>query len=67
MADPAVIQQRIDEIDAILAGGVKSTRYADRAMERDLDALRQERTHLTQSLAALSGRSSFRRVVFKNG
>ena len=63
MASPEVIQQRIDEIDTLLAGGVTEVRYGDRARKVDLQALRDERTRLQAQLS--SNRGGFRRVVFK--
>jgi hypothetical protein len=63
MADPSTTRDRIAQIDAILADGVRVSRQADRSTEWDLDALRKEREELQRQLAGASG-SRFRRVVF---
>lgn len=64
MADLTTIQTRIDEIDAILARGIRSASAADRRTEYDLDALAKERTRLA-GIVANQRSSTFRRVVFK--
>lgn len=63
MADSATIRTRIDEIDTILAQGIKSTSIGDRRIDYDLQALKDERSRL---LRVLGSNSQFRKVVFKN-
>ena len=65
MATSEVIQQRIDEIDTMLAAGVKSSTVGDRMVVYDLEALQAERDRLLRSLSRQSA-SSYRRVTFKN-
>lgn len=64
MATESEIRTRIAEIDALLASGVSSVSYKDRAQSFNLDALSKERSRLMRSI---SGSSSYRRVTFKNG
>ena len=63
MADSATIRTRIDEIDIILARGIRSTMIGDRRIDYDLEALQEERARL---LRILGGNSQYRRVVFKS-
>lgn len=65
MATIETIQTRIDAIDAILSGGVKSSSVDDMRIDYDLDALRAERDRLSRIVAQQSA-SQFRRVVFKS-
>lgn len=64
--DLSTIQTRIDQIDTILAGGMRSISTGTDRMEYDLQALKDERAHL-QRIVSASSSSSFRRVVFKSG
>lgn len=65
MADLAVIQERIDAIDALIAKGVKSAASSDRRCDYDLDSARKERERLMR-IIAMNKSSQYRRVVFKN-
>lgn len=65
MATLAEIQTRIDQIDALLAGGVRSTAVGGRRVEYDLEALRAERERLAR-IVSNNNASQYRRVVFNN-
>ena len=56
-------QERIDEINGILAKGISRVTIGDRTMEYDLKALRQERADL---LAKTRGVSAYKKVTMKN-
>ncbi len=58
----ATLQERIDNINAILDTGQSVTRIGDRWVEVDLAALRRQRDDL---LRELNGGSQYRRVVFQ--
>lgn len=66
MATLDTIQTRIDEIDALLAKGVKSVASGDERVDYDMQALRDERDRLSRIVSG-SSRSQYRRVVFKSG
>jgi hypothetical protein len=66
MATLDTIQTRIDQIDALLSGGVKSASSGDERVDYDLQALKDERDRLTRIVSG-SSRSQYRRVVFKSG
>jgi hypothetical protein len=55
MADLATLQTRLDEIDEILAGGVKSTTIGDRRVDYDLVALEKERNRIERQIAGMQG------------
>jgi len=57
------VQERIDQIDAILQSGTATVRHGDRTIQYDLEALRRERDRLAASISKSGG---FRRVVFRN-
>lgn len=61
----AEAQARIDAIDEILASGISSTTIGDKRIDRDLDALRQERTYLERIMSSASSAPKVRRVVFR--
>lgn len=65
MASLETIQARIDAIDALLAGGVKSVSSDDERIDYDMQQLRDERDRLTRIVSSSSA-SQYRRVVFKN-
>jgi hypothetical protein len=67
MADAATLQNRLDEIDAILSRGVSSATIDGLRTDYNLDALAKERARIEQRLAAVRGGSNFRRVVMRNG
>ncbi len=58
----ATLQERIDNINAILDTGQSVTRIGDRSVQIDLEALRRQRDDL---LRELNGGSQYRRVVFQ--
>jgi len=55
MADLATLQTRLDEIDAILAGGIKSTTIGDRRVDYDFAALEKERDRIERRIATMQG------------
>lgn len=65
MATLETIRTRIDQIDALLAKGVKSVSSEDERIDYDMQALRDERDRLMR-IVSNSSSSQFRRVVFKN-
>ena len=65
MATLETIRNRIDQIDTLLAKGVRSVSTGSDRVDYDVQALRDERDRL-QRIVSNSKASQFRRVVFRN-
>jgi len=60
-------EERLAQIQGILDRGISRATTGDKTVEYDLKALRQEREDILRKMAADSGGSSFRPVVFIRG